>query len=90
MEQKMKVKWLDGKRSPQCPPDPRHPNGIDLDVSNGSEKTCTVALPYPAKRIGSYVVECPVCGAKTGCTTAGRPDDPRSIKVACRIDGAVQ
>lgn len=85
----MKVTWLDGKRSPQCPPNPNYPTGLDIDVSNGANKTCTVPLPYPAKRIGSYVIECPVCGAKTACTTAGRPDDPRSIKVACKISGDV-
>lgn len=85
----MKVKWIDGKREPQCAPNSEYPNGIDLDVSGGADKTCQVPLPYPARRIGSYVVECPVCGAKTGCTTAGRADDPRSIKVACKIGGAV-
>lgn len=86
----MKVQWIDGEREPQCAPNPAYPNGIDIDVSGRADKTCTVALPYPAKRIGSYVVECPVCGARTGCTTAGRADDPKSIKVACRIGGAVQ
>lgn len=86
----MKVKWIDGKREPQCAPNQAYPNGIDLDASGGAVKACKVDLPYPAKRIGSYVVECPVCGAKTMCTTAGRTDDPRSIKVACRISGAVQ
>lgn len=90
MEQEMKVRWRDAGREPQCAQNPAYPHGIDIDVSNGSEKTCTVDLPYPAKRIGSYVIECPVCGAKTACTTAGRADDPKSIKIACRIGGAVQ
>lgn len=90
MTESHKVKWIDGGREPQCTPNPAYPSGIDLDSSGGASKTCTVSLPYPAKRIGSYVVECPVCGAKTMCTTAGRVDDPRSIKVACRIGGAVQ
>lgn len=77
----MKVKWIDGKRSPQRPPNPSYPKGIDLDVSKGSEKTCTVPLPYPAKRIGSYVVECPVCGAKTACTwpTSTRDRQERAL-----------
>ncbi len=86
----MKVQWIDGKREPQSAPNPAYPSGIDLDVSGGAGKTCKVALPYPAKRIGSYVIECPVCGAKTACTTAGRADDPKSIKIACRIGGTVQ
>lgn len=83
------IKWIDGKKSPQCAPNPAYPTGIDLDVSRGASKTCTVALPYPAKRIGAYRIECPVCGVSVGCTTAGRPDDPRSIKVACVIKSAV-
>lgn len=88
MEQKMRVRWRDSGKEPQCAPDPSYPDGIDLDVSDGAEKTCKVALPYPAKRIGSYVVECPMCGARTACTTAGRADDPKSIKVACRKGNA--
>lgn len=86
----MKIDWIDGKREPQCAPNPDYPNGVDLDASAGAVKTCTVALPYPAKRIGAYTIECPVCGAKVGCTTAGRADDPKSIKLACMIGGAVQ
>lgn len=83
-----KVKWLDGKRWPQCAPNPDYPDGVDLDLSGNAEKTCTVALPYPAKRCGRYLVKCPVCGASVGCTTAGRQDDPRSIKMACSLVGS--
>ncbi len=79
------VKWMDGKRKPQCAPNPSYPNGIDLDTSGGADRTCTIDLPYPAKRIGAYVIHCPVCGLRTGCTTAGRHDDPRSLKMACRL-----
>ena len=89
MEQAHKVKWIDAKKSPQCPSNPAYPDGIDIDVSKGADRTCTVALPYPAKRIGGYVVECPVCGLTAACTTAGRPDDPRSIKLACQMKSAV-
>lgn len=85
----MKVRWRDGKKQPRCAPNPAYPNGIDLDASDGAAKTCLVTLPYPARRIGAYLIECPVCGLKAGCTTAGRADDPKSIKVACRIGGAV-
>lgn len=83
-----KVKWRDWKRDPQCAPNPAYPTGIDLDTSGGAERTCTVVLPYPAKRCGVYVIDCPVCGLRYGCTTAGRPDDPKSIKLACRIEAA--
>ena len=83
MEQALTVEWIDGKREPQCAPNPSYPMGKDVDVSAGAEKTCKVALPYPAKRCGTYVVRCKLCGLSVGVTTAGRVDDPRSLKVAC-------
>lgn len=84
MEQAIRVTWHDHGREPKCEPNPKYPNGIDLDVSDGAKRTCTATLPYPAKRCGVYVVKCRACGRRIGCTTAGRPDDPRSIKIACR------
>lgn len=81
----MKVEWLDRGREPQCAPNPQFPKGIDVDASNGAEATCTVTLPYPARRCGVYTVTCDVCGQTVGVTTAGRPDDPRSVKIACRL-----
>lgn len=81
------IEWLDAEREPKCKPNPAYPEGVDLDVSNGAAKTCTTPLPYPAKRIGAYVITCEVCGYRAGCTTAGRPDDPRSITIPCRIGG---
>ena len=67
--------------APKCQSDPAYPNGIDLDASNG-EEGCRVELPYPAMGVGFWCVQCR-CGATAACTTAGRPDDPRSIKIAC-------
>ena len=84
MAEQFKIEWLDAKREPQCEPNPAYPDGIDLDCSLGWPQTCTVALPYPARRCGSYFVRCGKCGQSVGCTTAGRPDDPRSIKMACK------
>jgi hypothetical protein len=78
------VKWIDQGSEPQCPSDPLFPNGIDLDVSKGQEPVCTALLPYPAKRIGAYVIECTLCEIRVACTTAGRLDDPRSIKIPCK------
>jgi len=80
----LKVRWFDGEREPQQPPDPKYPKGIDLDLSNGAARTCQTPLPYPAKRIGVYVVTCDTCGLDSVITTAGRPDDPRSLKIACK------
>jgi len=75
------VKWIDGGREPQCAPDPRYPEGIDL-CTEGVH--CTTALPYPARRCGWYRIDCDQCGAVVLATTAGRPDDPRSIQIPCR------
>jgi hypothetical protein len=80
-----KVSWVDGGAWPKNPPNPKYPDGVDLDMSKGSdERTCFVALPYPAKRIGYYAIECEVCGLITAVSTAGRPDDPRSVKLRCK------
>jgi hypothetical protein len=81
------VKWLDHGREPVCKPDPKFPKGVDVDLSLGSKRTCETALPYPAKRIGLYLVVCDICGLRVGVTTAGRPDDPRSLKIACELVG---
>lgn len=76
--------WIDAGREPKSPPNPAYPDGIDLDVSNGAERSCGRLLPHPAKRCGTYLVWCGHCGAKVAVTTAGRPDDPRSIRIACK------
>ena len=82
-----KIDWIDAGREPACPPNPNYPDGIDLDLAGRAKNTCNIELPYPAKRCGHYRVECKICGLTIGCTTAGRPDDPRSMRVACRTQG---
>lgn len=82
-EPQFKVEWVDGKREPQCVPDLRFPNGVDLDCSQG-KSGCRVDLPYPAKRCGHYNVECLQCGTNAIITTAGRIDDPRSVIIPCK------
>jgi len=84
MTSALKIEWHDGGHEPQCKPNPAFPAGIDVDASNGAAVTCQTDLPHPAKRCGVYIVRCGVCGASVGLTTAGRPDDPRSVKVACK------
>lgn len=81
------IRWLDGEREPQCKPNPAFPDGVDIDGARGAQPSCKVELPYPAKRCGTYIIECARCGLRVGCTTAGRPDDPRSITIACLIAG---
>lgn len=83
-----KIEWEDHGREPQCTPDPDFPNGKDIDL--GVQPSCKVEVPYPAKRCGMYVIECIKCGVRTGVTTAGRADDPRSITIPCGRQHAVQ
>ena len=80
----IEIQWLDRGREPQCAPNPAHPLGIDVDLSEGVTKTCKASLPYPAKRCGVWMVKCLDCGYVGACTTAGRVDDPRSIKLPCK------
>lgn len=79
-----KIVWIDRHREPQCPPNPLFPNGIDLDVSDGA-LACRAELPYPAKRCGYYFVECQKCLTNALITTAGRADDPKSVKLTCAL-----
>jgi hypothetical protein len=85
--QQFEITWRDAGKEPQCAPNPLFPDGIDLDVSQGQAVTCLAVLPYPARRIGAYVVRCRICALSVSCTTAGRPDDPRSITLPCKGDG---
>ena len=80
----MKFTWHDSGVEPRSTANPYYPNGIDVDLTKGGgEACCNVALPYPARRIGRYLIECEACGLCAVVTTAGRSDDPRSVTVAC-------
>jgi hypothetical protein len=78
------AKWIDGGREPQAKPNPRFPDGVDLDLTHGSARHCKVKLPYPAKRCGYYALLCTRCRMSAVVTTAGRPDDPRSVMLPCK------
>jgi len=80
----LRVTWIDRRAHPKVKPNPAYPHGIDIDVSGGAKECCYTPLPCPARRIGFYFVECDACGQNALITTAGRPDDPRSIKMGCR------
>lgn len=82
-----KIHWEDSGREPQCQPDPAFPKGIDLVTARDDQLSCETELPYPARRCGVYIVECLSCGLSVGVTTAGRPDDPRSIRLPCKKPG---
>ena len=79
-----------GRGKAQCPPDPNYPHGIDMDISMGSPKTCSVKLPYPAPECGFWLVACQVCPMSVAVTAAGRPDDPKTLKMACLTFGPRQ
>jgi hypothetical protein len=84
MKARFRVKWVDHYQEPRCAPNPDYPNGVDLDISGGETPFCFTDLPYPAKRIGLFEIKCMNCGQIVAVSTAGRPDDPRSIKMACQ------
>jgi hypothetical protein len=81
----MKVKFIDSDREPKCKPNPRFPDGQHIDISQQSEQTCEAKIPYPAPRCGLMVVECEVCGFTVALTVAGRPDDPHTVKLPCKL-----
>jgi len=83
VEGNMKVTFVDSGREPKDPPNPAYPEGMYIDMSLGAERTCEAAIPYPAPRCGTMVVECLKCGLRNGLTVAGRPDDPHTAKMAC-------
>ena len=82
--QPIRVTWLDEGREAQHPANPAYPSGIDVDCSGGASTTCTQPLPYPAERCGQFLVICEACGRTVIITAAGRADDPRSVKIACK------
>lgn len=72
-----------GRGKARCPADPKHPNGIMVDLA-GCEKGCAADLPYPAPECGLWFVNCNKCGLTVAVTAAGRTDDPRCAIVPCK------
>jgi len=91
-EGRFEIRWVRRGGPPQQPPDPRYPDGVDVDISLGAARSCSTPLPYPVDRneVGTWLVECQVCGLRVGITAASRPDDPRSVKIACKLPGRTQ
>jgi hypothetical protein len=79
------VVWDDHGREPKNAPDPAYPHGKDVFVGPGGTAACSIALPYPAPRCGLWIVRCGKCGMSIGVTAAGRPDDPRSVRIPCKL-----
>jgi len=71
-----------GRGKAQCPPDPAYPDGINVDCSLG-KRSCMATLPYPAPECGMWFVHCTDCEMTIAITAAGRPDDVRTVRMAC-------
>jgi len=78
------VSWWQAQGEAKLTPDPRFPEGRDVDVSLDAPLRCTVRFDHPAPGFGAWIVECLVCGARVACSAAGLADDPRSVKIACQ------
>jgi hypothetical protein len=80
------VTWIDHGREPQCAPDPKYPNGKPVSLlGSATSPSCTYNLPHPAPRCGAYHVRCRKCGYSALITTAGRPDDPSTVTMPCKV-----
>ena len=72
-----------GQGKAQCPSDPAYPHGKKISV--GVQPACEVEVPYPAPECGHWFIDCSECGALVVVTVAGRPDDPISVSVPCKV-----
>jgi hypothetical protein len=73
-----------GRGKARCPSNPEFPTGKDIDVSAGQFATCLVTLPYPSPECGIQIVRCNTCQFSAALTVAGRPDDPKTVKLPCK------
>lgn len=78
------VDWIDLHREATHPPDPTYPHGCEIDVALDAAHACRLELPCPAAGCGRYVVKCRACGFAITLATAGRADDPRSVRMPCK------
>jgi len=80
------IEWLDSGYEPVNPPNPQYPDGMNVNLALGpAAKSCLVQLPYPARRCGVYQITCRECEIKVALTTAGRADDPCSVRIGCKV-----
>lgn len=84
VESRFLVDWVDLHRYASHPADPSYPNGSAIDVALDAPRACRLALPSPTARCGLWVITCRVCGYSIALNTAGRADDPSSVRLPCR------
>jgi hypothetical protein len=81
------TEWLAAPAGAKAPPeDPDYPNGKLIEPLGVAASTpaCLLELPYPAPGVGHWKVTCLRCHAKVAVRTAGRKDDPHSVRVVCK------
>lgn len=83
-ESRFLTDWVDQHRESTYPANPSYPHGSAIDVALDAAHACRVQLPWPAARCGLWVVTCRACGYAISLTTAGRADDPRSVRMPCK------
>ena len=88
-KKQFEITWHDYHREPEYPANPNFPRGKIVDCAPGRKgkdrPICLTDLPYPAKRCGTYIIRCKICGLRVGVTTAGRADDPRAAVLPCKV-----
>lgn len=84
VESRFLVDWVDGHREATFAADAAYPDGTAIDVALDATRACRLELPYPAARCGLWVITCRRCAYSIALATAGRRDDPRSVRVPCR------
>lgn len=79
------AEWVDSGYRAQEPANSAYPDGVKIDLSQGAKWSCVVELAlYPAPRCGYFIISCNRCGHRAMVTAAGRRDDPRSVRLACK------
>lgn len=68
---------------PQHPSNPEYPNGVDVDLAGDHLMRCSALLPRMPGKLGVYEIRCTHCELSLALTSAGRPDDPRLVRVPC-------
>lgn len=76
--------YANGRGKARCAPDPKYPDGMIIDAAKPGEQACAVDIPYPAPECGQFLVYCETCRMSMIITAAGRPDDPKSVRIPCK------
>jgi hypothetical protein len=84
-EPRFLLDWVDLHRQATQPADPTYPTGTAIDVALDAMRACRLELPCPAERCGLWVITCRACGFSIALATAGRADDPKSVRVPCKL-----